>query len=62
MPGLRTRRGRQYERSIVQLPRGGKMEKKKNFEKKLIHPDAQKEYEKKLEEVSVLHSENITIT
>ena len=35
VPSLGTRRGRQYERSIVQLPRGGKMKKKKEFGKKM---------------------------
>ena len=49
-----------YERSIVQLPCGGKMEKKKNFEKKWVHPDAQKAYEEKVEKVSELYSECIT--
>ena len=62
VPGLGTRRGRRYEQSIVQLPRGGKMKKKRISKKKWIHPDAQKEYEKMLEEVSVLHSDIITIT
>ena len=33
MPGLGTRRGRWYERSIVELPRGGKMEKKRIVKK-----------------------------
>ena len=45
---------------MVQLPRSGKMEKKKNFEKKWVHPDAQKPYEEKVEKVSELHSERIT--
>ena len=31
VPGLGTRRGRRYERSIVQIPRGGKTEKNKDF-------------------------------
>ena len=61
VPGLGIRRGRRYERSIVQLPRGRKM-KKKEFRKKWIHLDVQKEYEKKLKQVSVLDSENVTIT
>ena len=33
VPGLGTRRGRRYERSFVQLPRGGKMQKKRISEK-----------------------------
>ena len=35
--------------------------KKKNFEKKWVHPDAQKAYGMKLEQVSELDSEIITI-
>ena len=49
MPGLGTRRSRLYEQSIVQLPCGGKIIKKKNFEKRGVHPDGQKAYKEKLE-------------
>ena len=46
----------------VQLPRGGKIEKKEDFERKLVHPDAQKAYEEKLELVSELGSLSIINT
>ena len=57
---LGTRRGRRYQQSIVQLPRGEKT-KKKEFRKKRVHPDAQKAYEDKFEQVPELDRESITI-
>ena len=60
VPGLGTRRGRRYERSNVQRPRGGKTEKNKKFQKKWVHPDARKAYEERLQIVSKLYSQSIT--
>ena len=56
VPHLGTRRGRQNDRSIGQLPRQGKMIKKEEFHRKLIHPDARRAFVEKLEKVSSLHT------
>ena len=56
VPHLGTRRGRRNDRSIGQLPRGGKMIKKEEFHRKWIHPDARRAFVEKLEKVSSLHT------
>ena len=38
---------------VGKLPRGGKMRKKEEFEKKWIHPDAENSFRDKVEKVSI---------
>ena len=50
---LGTRRGKRNDLGLGKLPRGGKMRKKEEFEKKWIHPDAENAFTDKLDKVSI---------